>query len=205
MTKTNDLEKIENDIEVPSEEPDGETCLSAEERIGENLAKYLRMISPNYKTQVKNLSIVFEKKLDDVQMQPLRSEIDRLNALLEARETDVSMWMSKYEESEELRKKAEHERDLLKEMMHERPASKKYKVRQIAILALALCRKALVVPKNKKKIALLFSHLTGVSQNTISQNLCDTYSDEEIQDIAEPLKDTMPELAEYLIENKFAG
>ena len=113
--------------------------------------------------------------------------------------------MSKYEEAEELRKKAEHERDLLKEMMHDIPSKKKYKVRQIAIIALALCRKALVVPKNKKKIAVLFSHMTGVSQNTISQNLCDTYKDQEIQDIAEPLKESMPELAEYLLENRFAG
>ena len=134
-----------------------------------------------------------------------RDDVDRLNGDLEVADANITMWMSKYEEAEELRKKAEHERDLLKEMMHEKLASKKYKVRQIAILALALCRKALVVPKNKKKIAELFSHLTGSSQNTISQNLCDTYTDEEIQDVAEPLKESMPELAEYLIENKFAG
>ena len=146
-----------------------------------------------------------QAKLDQMYIDDSTAEIDRLNGDLEVADANITMWMSKYEEAEELRKKAEHERDLLKEMMHEKPASKKYKVRQIAILALALCRKALVVPKNKKKIALLFSHLTGSSQNTISQNLCDTYTDEEIQVIAEPLKESMPELAEYLIENKFAG
>lgn len=146
-----------------------------------------------------------QAKLDQMYIDDSTAMIDRLNGDIEVADANVTMWMSKYEEAEELRKKAEHERDLLKEMIHDKPATKKYKVRQIAILALALCRKALVVPKNKKKIAELFGQMTGLSHNTISQNLCDIYTDEEIQVIAEPLKESMPELAEYLLKNKFAG
>ena len=149
--------------------------------------------------------LVEKAKADQMCIDENNAEIERLNSLYEHADACVAVWQTRYEEAMEELKKAQHERDLLKEMMHDKPASKKYKVRQIAILALALCRKALVVPKNKKKIAELFSHLTGSSQNTISQNLCDTYTDEEIQDVAEPLKESMPELAEYLIENKFAG
>ncbi len=187
MIKTYEFKKTEDSIEVPTEELDGEADLSAKEQLGLQLARELGVKDHDGNAQVENISFYFEKKFDDA----LFSEISTLKGRII--------------ELEEQLKKAEHERDLLKEMMNGKPDSKKYKVRQIAILALALCRKAMVVPKNKKKIAVLFSNITGSSQNTISQNLCDTYTDEEIQEIAEPLKDTMPELAEYLLANKFAG
>lgn len=210
----------EDGIKVLNEEPDRAACLSAEEQVGLHLTRRPRRGNPirdlhsddvkTLRTEIASLKgkiaeLEEQAKLSQMYIDDSNAEIDRLSGDLDVADAQISIWMSRYEEAEELRKKAEHERDLLKEMMHEKPASKKYKVRQIAILALALCRKALVVPKNKKKIAVLFSHMTGASQNTISQNLCDTYNDQEIIDIAEPLKDTMPELAEYLLENKFAG
>jgi chromosome segregation ATPase len=225
------FEMSEDGKKVSIKEPDRGKSLSAEEQVGEQLTRRARRANPIHTLPDNNVSAVFKKKRDDVKtlrteiaslkgkiaeleeqakldqmyIDDCSAEIDRLNGDFETADARVTMWMSKYEEAEELRKKAEHERDLLKEMMHDIPSKKKYKVRQIAIIALALCRKALVVPKNKKKIAVLFSHMTGVSQNTISQNLCDTYKDQEIQDIAEPLKESMPELAEYLLENRFAG
>lgn len=199
MTTTYKIEKTEDGKIVPVEEPDSK-ALARKKR---DDVRTLRTEIASLKGRIAELEE--QSKLDQMYIDDNNAEIDRLNGELEAADAKNAMWMSKYEEAEELRKKAEHERDLLKEMMHEKPASKKYKVRQIAILALALCRKALVVPKNKKKIAELFSRLTGSSQNTISQNLCDIYTDEEIQVIAEPLKESMPELAEYLLKNKFVG
>jgi chromosome segregation ATPase len=214
------FETTKDGIKVLNEEPDRAACLSAEEKVGLHLTRRPRRGNPirdlhsddvkTLRTEIASLKgriaeLEEQVKLDQMYIDDCSAEIDRLSGEFEDADARITMWMSKYEEAEELRKKAEHERDLLKEMMHDMPTKKKYKVRQIAILALALCRKALVVPKNKKKIAVLFSHMTGASQNTISQNLCDTYTDQEIIDIAEPLKDTMPELAEYLLENKFAG
>lgn len=214
------LETTKDGIIVLNEEPDRAACLSAEEQVGLHLTRRPRRGNPirdlhsddvkTLRTEIASLKgriaeLEEQAKLDQMYIDDCSADIDRLSGEFEDADARITMWMSKYEEAEELRKKAEHERDLLKEMMHDMPTKKKYKVRQIAILALALCRKALVVPKNKKKIAVLFSHMTGASQNTISQNLCDTYTDQEIIDIAEPLKDTMPELAEYLLENKFAG
>ncbi len=197
-TKYAFLKKEDGKI-VPVEEPDSK-ALARKKR---DDVKTLRKEIASLKGRIAELEE--QSKLDQMYIDDSSAEIDRLNGNLEIADARITMWMSKYEEAEELRKKAEHERDLLKDMIHDKPVAKKYKVRQIAILALALCRKALVVPKNKKKIALLFSHLTGSSQNTISQNLCDIYTDEEIQVIAEPLKESMPELAEYLLKNKFAG
>jgi chromosome segregation ATPase len=149
--------------------------------------------------------LVEKAKADQMCIDENNAEMERLNSLYEHADACVAVWQTRYEEAMEELKKAQHERDLLKEMMQEKPSMRKFKVRQIAIIALALCRKALVVPKNKKSIAKLFSKMTGSSHNTISQNLCDTYTDEEIQVIAEPLKESMPELAEYMLENKFAG
>lgn len=158
-----------------------------------------------YELKERNAMLEEQSKIDDMYIDDSSAEIDSLKEEILAIEADASMWKSKYENTLEECKKAKHERDLLKEILHEKPVSKKYKVRQIAIIALALCRKAKVIPKNKKKIAGLFSRLTGSSQNTIAQNLCATYTDEEIEEIAKPLMDEMPELAEYLRENKFAG
>ena len=149
--------------------------------------------------------LVEKAKADQICIDENNAEIERLNSLYEHADACVAVWQTRYEEAMEELKKTQHERDLLKEMMQEKPSMRKYKVRQIAIIALALCRKALVVPKNKKSIAKLFSKMTGSSHNTLGQSLCDTYSDEEIKAIAVPLKEDMPELAEYMLENKFAG
>ena len=151
----------EDGIKVLNEEPDRAACLSAEEQVGLHLTRRPRRGNPirdlhsddvkTLRTEIASLKgkiaeLEEQAKLSQLYIDDSNAEIDRLSGDLDVADAQISIWMSRYEEAEELRKKAEHERDLLKEMMHEKPASKKYKVRQIAILALALCRKALVVP-----------------------------------------------------------
>ncbi len=75
--------------------------------------------------------------------------------------------------------------------------------RQIAIIAYAFCKKGNVIPKNKKNIGPLFQRLTGHSANRIGQNLCSSYSDEEIEEIAAIVESDMPEFAKYLREKSF--
>ena len=75
--------------------------------------------------------------------------------------------------------------------------------RQIAIIAYALCKKGNVIPKNKKHIGPLFQRLTGHSVNKIGQNLCSSYGDEEIEEIAAIIESDMPEFAKYLREKTF--
>ena len=78
-----------------------------------------------------------------------------------------------------------------------------FTTRQIAIIAYALCKKGNVIPKNKKNIGPLFQRLTGHSANRIGQNLCSSYSDEEIEEIAAIIESDMPEFAKYLREKTF--
>lgn len=76
-------------------------------------------------------------------------------------------------------------------------------MKEIAIIALALCKKAGILPSNKKNIATLFSELTGYSANTLSRSLCTTIRDEEIEKIAAKIEKDMPELAEYMRKKTF--
>lgn len=78
-----------------------------------------------------------------------------------------------------------------------------FTTRQIAIIAYALCKKGNVIPKNKKNIGPLFQRLTGHSANRIGQNLCSSYSDKEIEEIAEIIESDMPDFAIYLREKTF--
>lgn len=106
-------------------------------------------------------------------------------------------------ELEEKLRNAEREYRTMMDMLSEKPKSKAFNVRQTAIIAYALCKKSGVIPKNKKNIGILFNELTGYSSNTIGQNLCSTYSDKEIEKIAQDVEKSMPEFAEYLRQKTF--
>ena len=129
---------------------------------------------------------------------------DRHNDAIEE-ESSISTWRSKYEQLEQDYKKALNQIEVYKDLLNEKSNNKEFTTREIAIIALALFRKADVVPKNKKSIADLFNKMTGSSVNTISTNLCSHYTDEEIKAITDKIEEKMPDFAKYLKENKFAG
>lgn len=132
------------------------------------------------------------------------AKADRLNYVAEE-ESSISTWRSKYEQLDQEYKKALNQIDVYKEFLNEKSSNKAFTTREIAIIALALFRKADVVPKNKKSIADLFSKLTGSSVNTLSTNLCSHYTDDEIKAITDKIEEKMPDFANYLKENKFGG
>jgi len=144
-----------------------------------------------------------QANIDQLNIEDDSIEIDRLNSLLREEKENVSMWMSKYEEVEENSKKARHERDILKEILHNKPETKQFTVRQTAIIAYALCKKGGFIPKNKKNISTMFQDMTGRSANTLGMNLCSTYTDDEIEEIAVAVEKDMPEFACYLREKTF--
>jgi len=144
-----------------------------------------------------------QANIDQLNIEDDSIEIDRLNSLLREEKENVSMWMSKYEEAEENSKKARHERDILKEILHNKPETKQFTVRQTAIIAYALCKKGGFIPKNKKNISTMFQDMTGRSANTLGMNLCSTYTDDEIEEIAVAVEKDMPEFACYLREKTF--
>jgi hypothetical protein len=121
------------------------------------------------------------------------------------KEKEIDNWQSKYKELEEQYHRALNVRDAYLKLLNEKPGAKKFNVRQTAIIALALCRKGDIVPKNKKSIAPFFHEFTGYSANTIGQNLCSSYTDEEVEEIAKAIEDHMPDFAKYLRENKFSA
>ncbi len=130
------------------------------------------------------------------------AEIEHLKHELEISKEDVSNLSDLYEEAQEDCKKAQIQLELCQSLLKEKGPKSEFTVREIAIIALALFRKGGVVPKNKKNIAKLFSKMLGVSANTLSVNLCSTYSDEEILELTNRIKDDLPEFADYLSENK---
>lgn len=130
------------------------------------------------------------------------AEIEHLKHELEISKEDVSNLSDLYEEAQEDCKKAQIQLELCQSLLKEKGPKSEFTVREIAIIALALFRKGGVVPKNKKNIAKLFSKMLGVSANTLSVNLCSTYSDEEILELTNRIKDCLPEFADYLSENK---
>ena len=79
--------------------------------------------------------LVEKAKADQMCIDENNAEIERLNSLYEHADACVAVWETRYEEAMEELKKAQYERDLLKEMMQEKPSTRKYKVRQIAIIA----------------------------------------------------------------------
>ena len=98
--------------------------------------------------------------------------------------------------------KLKDENKLLREFL-DKGGDQKFSVRQTTIIAYALCKKADVLPKNKKNISQMFSRLTGRSENTIGQNMCANYKDEEINQLAQEIESSMPEFANYLREKTF--
>jgi len=118
-------------------------------------------------------------------------------------EAELAALKAKYEREHEARLKAEAENNLMKDVLNLKPDTKRFKVKEMAIIALALCKKAGILPSNKKNIATLFSELTGYSANTLSRSLCTTISDKEIEMIAQRIEPDMPELAKYMRTEKF--
>ena len=116
---------------------------------------------------------------------------------------EASEWHSKYDEVCDNCKNIEKECDFYKDLLSERPGAKKFNVRQTSILALALCKKAGIVPNNKKNISPVFNGMTGYSANTLGQNFCASYTDEEIEELAAMIEKDMPEFAKYLREKTF--
>ena len=164
------------------------------------------------KSQLKAENLSLKNKVRDLEEQLKAAkelderrinEIDKWHGASEHAESEITMWMSKFEEASEKCKKAEHERDVYKELMRGTPGSKKYTVRQTSIIAYALCKKAGVIPANKKNISPLFNGITGYSANSMGQNLCSSYTDEEIEEIAVAIEKDMPEFAAYLREKSF--
>ena len=133
---------------------------------------------------------------NEAELEQLRKECDEWKRKYEEIETEYKKAQIEY-------KKAENERDMLKELFREKPGSKKFTSRQTAIVAYALCQKGGFIPKNKKNITALFHDLTGFSVNTLGQNLCTSYEDDEIEKVAKHVETDMPEFAQYLREKTF--
>lgn len=151
--------------------------------------------------------IGLEKELEEAHNLNQRriEEIDKWHSLYEKSETEIEILQSKYEQVAEDYKKAQNQIEVYKDLLKEKSDKKEFTIREIAIIALALFRKADAVPKNKKNIATLFSKMTGASINTLGTNLCSSYTDEEIKSITDRIEDIMPVFSKYLKENKFAG
>ena len=141
-----------------------------------------------------------ESTIEKEQMYDGLAELDDLRTKLREAQDDADSWRSTYMYELEEHKR---EKSILKEVINEKPNSKKFNVRQTAIVAYALCKKAKVLPKNKKHISQLFNYITGNSANTIGQNMCSVYKEDEIEQIAKEVEDKMPEFAEYLREKTF--
>lgn len=130
-------------------------------------------------------------------------EIDRWHAESEAMDNEAGDWHAKYDAASDALLKAEHERDVYKKLLETKPDAWKFTVRQTAIIAFALCRKGGFIPKNKKSISTMFQDMTGRSANTLGTNLCSSYNDAEIEEIAVAVEKDMPEFASYLREKTF--
>lgn len=130
-------------------------------------------------------------------------EIYKWHAESEAMDNEAGDWHAKYDATNEALLKAEHVRDVYKKMLDATPGAWKFTVRQTAIIAFALCRKGGFIPRNKKRISAVFQNVTGRSANTLGANLCSSYTDDEIEEIAVAVEKDMPEFASYLREKTF--
>ena len=131
-------------------------------------------------------------------------EIDRWHTESETIDNEAEDWHAKYEAASEALLKAVHERNVYKKMLDTTSGVRKFTVRQTAIIAFALCRKGGFIPKNKKSISTMFQDITGRSANTLGTNLCSSYTDDEIEEIAVAVEKDMPEFASYLRERLFS-
>ena len=198
-----------------------ELLQSHEEKYRREKRERLQEENKRLKTQVEKL------KEDNSELQKQITQFNK-NLLKSQRETEslsieAKRWYDLYEQqdkhSDELltriielenesttitgeNQKLKDENKLLREFL-DKGGDQKFSVRQTTIIAYALCKKADVLPKNKKNISQMFSRLTGRSENTIGQNMCSHYKDEEIEQLAQEIESSMPEFANYLREKTF--
>lgn len=172
-----------------------------EERYRREKWERLQVENKRLKTQVEKLKEELNEKNELVEGRT--RELDNYIGIYENMEKEIVCWKSEYENKVEENKKLQNENDLLKELVQDRGGDQKFSVRQTTIIAYALCMKADVLPKNKKSISHMFSLLTGRSENTIGQNMCANYKDEEINQLAQEIESSMPEFANYLREKTF--
>ena len=198
-----------------------ELLQSHEEKYRREKRERLQEENKRLKTQVEKL------KEDNSELQKQITQFNK-NLLKSQRETEslsieAKRWYDLYEQqdkhSDELltriielenesttitgeNQKLKDENKLLREFL-DKGGDQKFSVRQTTIIAYALCKKADVLPKNKKNISQMFSRLTGRSENTIGQNMCANYKDEEINQLAQEIESSMPEFANYLREKTF--
>ena len=172
-----------------------------EERYRREKWERLQVENKRLKTQVEKLKEELNEKNELVEGRT--RELDNYIGIYENMEKEIVCWKSEYENKVEENKKLQNENDLLKELVQDRGGDQKFSVRQTTIIAYALCMKADVLPKNKKSISHMFSLLTGRSENTIGQNMCANYKDEEINQLAQEIESSMPEFANYLREQTF--
>lgn len=198
-----------------------ELLQSHEEKYRREKRERLQEENKRLKTQVEKL------KEDNSELQKQITQFNK-NLLKSQRETEslsieAKRWYDLYEQqdkhSDELltriielenesttitgeNQKLKDENKLLREFL-DKGGDQKFSVRQTTIIAYALCKKADVLPKNKKNISQMFSRLTGRSENTIGQNMCSNYKDEEIEQLAQEIESSMPEFANYLREKTF--
>lgn len=157
-----------------------------------------KIISPKAQTKELEEQLKAAKELDEKRIE----EIKKLEESFKHAKDEASKWKQKYEKASKDCKEAEHERDIYKDTIGGAGA-KKYTVRQTSIIAYALCKKADVMPTNKKNISQLFNGISGYSSNSMIQNLCSSYSDEEIEAIAASVEKEMPGFAKYLRQKTF--
>ena len=172
-----------------------------EERYRREKWERLQEENKQLKTQVEKLKEELKEKNELVEGRT--RELDKYIGAYENINKGVYYWKSEYENKVKENEKLQNENNLLKELVQDKGGDQKYSVRQTTIIAYALCKKADVLPKNKKNISQMFSRLTGRSINTIGQNMCTNYKDEEIEQLAQEIESGMPEFATYLQEKSF--
>ena len=174
-----------------------------------NMEKLVSYLEERYRKRLISDFKSYKKGLT-AQVGKLKSDLEKANNLLKKREEEFKreqkIWKHDCDEAYHYKKcydENQLEIKLLKDLLDNKNSGLKFNVRQTAIIGYALCSKAKVLPKNKKNIAPLFNMLTGRSANTIGQNMCSVYKEDEIEQIAKAVEDKMPEFAEYLREKSF--
>lgn len=159
--------------------------------------KRMKMSNKSLTKEVEELKKQLKEKKEEMEaMYEGLAALDEIQFKLKETEDRASSLQYMYEKELE-------ENKLLRGLINEKPNNKKFSVRQTAIVAHALCKKANVLPRNKKNISQLFNYMTGCSANTLGQNMCSSYNEDEIEKIANEIEDKLPEFAAYLREGTF--
>ncbi len=114
--------------------------------------------------------------------------------------SDANKYNEQYENAQKECERLKAQNELLENISK---GKRVFSVRQIAIIGKALCTKAEVVPKNKKKIGKLLSDICGCSANTLGSAQVTYFKQEEVDKVAEVVQVYMPELAEYIRANNY--